>query len=1252
MATFKDLMPNRRRTTVVGTLIFLLALFFVPYVFIYIPSNEANLKRQGFLKLNRAALNIIEKSNDTRKYYKHIYKNNKAGLDSISSDEMADAECIDNMEQLTFNDSISFKFFNSDGWHIFFNHRTLPKTKNKPSPTWFLGSHQPLEGFVKPCLVSGKEVFNSFLLVHHCQAKGKNPVGKIIYQDIHRGMEQDIIMDSLLPRKQGILSPDISDVKLQGDNYKMFSYPFQLGHHNLVLCGFLKSDSYESKINIIPVDTVYALLIGLTLFLLSLPLLKIFMMNERDRIYASNLVVGARFVFVMATFITIIFVQLLLLWQGKIQVRQNLEDLSGKIEDSLSVELKQVQEQLIYFDDFLSGYLDSTAEKMTAGKLPEDKIYLKIINDSGFDNGRFIGKNRILKVRMPKYHFFDQGGWARESGEGAVRVKYPRSNAQNTVISDSERTHLTLDLVNITERPYYQYFLRHRFSKEDRESTLMIAPVQSWTTNEFAVNVCRFSKMYKTKDSLMLENLSTRLYSLVNTILPAGYGYCLMDDSGSVLIHSDTSKSLKENFLEETGQEPWILRVLSGRQPNQSDNSPFYGSIYSLRIQPLKQHPLFLAVFYNNSYLVPANLRVLTFSVFFSLFTYGLLFLIYQIFHSKLPETCLFSPMDYYGRLFPNSKKMSLYINGSLFLVVYIGLLMVAAIMSPDVGKDFDFSVFVFTLLTPFNILYALRLLEKAKETSGLMNDVVKLVLPLLTAFAIYRLSVITEHPLAFSFIVLELIFAALLLLISLKNGNLWIWITNLVSPRLRKIVHWSKRSQEQKKLFAYSCFVTLFIFAVAVFPALEFNWFAYVHELHQSVKKEQLLLAKDLQKRERSIRAYLRANQPDFTGRDNNFDTIQYMKGIYPLFNDKILYQHLPDSLPTQVKNDSMRRKNDTGEHQASSEPFYQDVANTINFFSIDPSGLPTLYDSTMQDNLWHWDLKDGISKFDFSKAAWTIPPAVNDSTNPPLYFSIQARLVKGLRLHRSLVILFAGMLILLVCLIYWTTRSIAHQAFLTKIVSDAGPEIKMLGSDEYDFWKASFDEWVKEQTDRKSKYSSVNVIIDRMKQEYTDFDKPDKDLASTEFNIVGNSQEFESFFECVWKNLNEKEKYLLYCLANDGLLNHKNESLIYAMLYKRLLLIYDQRVRLISYSFRNFIISRNNTKEEKILLGRMQSEASWGYMRTILLVIIISVFVFLFLTQQEVSGKIIAIATSISALLPLLLRFGRSSPDAAAKK
>jgi len=68
----------------------------------------------------------------------------------------------------------------------------------------------PVPDFIAPCLASGKEVFDAFLLLHYCQQMGKDSNGKILYQDFQSGLEQDIVIDSLSPKHNGMRSPDMA----------------------------------------------------------------------------------------------------------------------------------------------------------------------------------------------------------------------------------------------------------------------------------------------------------------------------------------------------------------------------------------------------------------------------------------------------------------------------------------------------------------------------------------------------------------------------------------------------------------------------------------------------------------------------------------------------------------------------------------------------------------------------------------------------------------------------------------------------------------------------------------------------------------------------------------------------------------------------------------------------------------------------------------------------------------------------------
>ena len=159
-------------------------------------------------------------------------------------------------------------------------------------------------------------------------------------------------------------------------------------------------------------------------------------------------------------------------------------------------------------------------------------------------------------------------------------------------------------------------------------------------------------------------------------------------------------------------------------------------------------------------------------------------------------------------------------------------------------------------------------------------------------------------------------------------------------------------------------------------------------------------------------------------------------------------------------------------------------------------------------------------------------------------------------------------------------------------------------------------------------------------------------KSLKKEEIEFSKNAIDLKPLFDFIWKNCNDQEKFLLFGLAKDGLLNYKDEALIYKLFLDKLLIVHNERVKLISYSFRLYIISKKGTREEIELMSKMKTGGSWGSMKIVFSVVILSVLVFLFLTQQEVSGKIVALITGLSTILPLLLKFGLNSNQETAKK
>ena len=180
-----------------------------------------------------------------------------------------------------------------------------------------------------------------------------------------------------------------------------------------------------------------------------------------------------------------------------------------------------------------------------------------------------------------------------------------------------------------------------------------------------------------------------------------------------------------------------------------------------------------------------------------------------------------------------------------------------------------------------------------------------------------------------------------------------------------------------------------------------------------------------------------------------------------------------------------------------------------------------------------------------------------------------------------------------------YWpftdSIRTMARQIYLTKIIADAGPGISSRYAGKGDeFWSKCLTTEYEKTGVRMDQKTAATRFLNSLKSEYAGFDQKTS-LILFESAVVADAAKNATIFECVWKTLNDKEKYLLYCLASDGLLNYKNEPVIYGLLNKNLLVIYNQRIRIVSYSFREFIISRRLTDEEKNSFAEMQSGASW---------------------------------------------------------
>lgn len=157
--------------------------------------------------------------------------------------------------------------------------------------------------------------------------------------------------------------------------------------------------------------------------------------------------------------------------------------------------------------------------------------------------------------------------------------------------------------------------------------------------------------------------------------------------------------------------------------------------------------------------------------------------------------------------------------------------------------------------------------------------------------------------------------------------------------------------------------------------------------------------------------------------------------------------------------------------------------------------------------------------------------------------------------------------------------------------------------------------------------------------------------DRARNEEQISQMVEQAGPLHQAVWQSCTEGQRCTLIQLAQDGMLSPKNKHL--RRLVKRGLIVREPELRLMDESFRRFVIS--NSRDQNIEAWRQQEGGSaWQLMKAPLLLILIGVALFLFVTQKDVYDSTIsfmsAVTAGIAALFKLLGMFQKgkgSAPD-----
>ena len=140
-------------------------------------------------------------------------------------------------------------------------------------------------------------------------------------------------------------------------------------------------------------------------------------------------------------------------------------------------------------------------------------------------------------------------------------------------------------------------------------------------------------------------------------------------------------------------------------------------------------------------------------------------------------------------------------------------------------------------------------------------------------------------------------------------------------------------------------------------------------------------------------------------------------------------------------------------------------------------------------------------------------------------------------------------------------------------------------------------------------------------------------KSQIDEEKQILADAHLLKLQYSHVWNNLSRMEKMILFDLADDGMMNFKNRFLINRLKMKGLIKLRPVP-HIFSPSFQYFLKYSVSETETNELEQKLSKEGKWKNMRYLILLLLIPLVAFMFISQGTSIERVVGILTGVIAL------------------
>ena len=1031
-----------------------------------------------------------------------------------------------------------------------------------------------LDSLLAPNILTYQEVFETYLLISPGHSE-------VLFTSDDLSLSNGFNPDTLL-KKNGATDPlYIHEVNLAGTPYKIFIYPLQVGSTPMLLAGLVSVSRYNSGYKDIPLDFFVPAGIIIMLLVICLPILKIFILGAGETIIDWNIrqLIGSYFVAAFTCFL--LFSWLFLNWYQSADNKIMLGQLSRQIDRQFTGEIDTICLQLKKWDAAYNSIGDSTD---LIASLNSNDI-LRPADSTTLD--------RLFHPDL--YPYSDYVFWVDSSGKWTA--------AWSEKIKSNKPP-----LLDARNRDYFKDFINGRYLSLHDSMPFTIQPLLSRQDGEYRINVVIKSSAPSrgSPHHPWLIGLSAKMHSVMNTVLPAGYNFSIIDDNGNILFDSRPGRALLSNILKESENPSSLLGSLRFRTRRYFSYYQLKGRDVALEATPIARLPYTLLTYTDLSDTDHFQIHVVGLTAFL---TIGIVFLlilstIINEWTKKKPRVLL-TPARHFEWLRPLPQKGAYYKHLMFGMLSLFALYFIIWIIISVFFQEQEFALFFITLSFPLYIALHYYTLWK-KE-----ND--------------QQISAPLSRPLTLYFSIL----IGLLVISSFYGGSSWgVSFLFLVAQILFFIAYYrlvrlymarSSLTPSFSWLRLYAKAIITGVFMISIVPAWGIFLLFFKQETRLRHNSARLETAWMINHR----RTRINERMTNYKG-SSQTRQLKFSHGIYLLWNDTI------DAAPAQAH-----------------VPFFPISAQYSHlhdlFFPGDSNVLAEISPSDWISNgPWNFSREDknGNTQLNYKYSYDRIDPEELLLTAGPEASSSSI----GMANHTYLTIgsfryiLFNLAEILVIFLFYKLTIALATRIFLIDMFrnglrfpcrTEEGLSPPPCSESSADFEKLL--------AEIRAKENEVNT----------------SDTIRRAEHILCIRAAYSKMYEDKWNDLSPEKKFILFDLARDGFANYRTANILFDLMRDRLILFTgDHRLELITASFREFVLLKSDDPQVIAILKKSRQKGEWISFKTGLMILFTAFGLFIFLTQdslfQKMTGLLTALLTLTSQFSTVFGRFGsRSTPD-----